>query len=130
MNKFITNWTSQLSKDGTGPLEFPSIIRGYGRRAVFSFSADLSDHTFSMSARQLPDAVGTAELVFTCTTGAYSNGVTNVTVEVGEDELDNLPEDLLSDGVVVLIYDMIATPPSAAPYRIIGGTLPISGRVT
>lgn len=126
---YFPDWTAQLAADQVGPRDMPAITRGLSHSVTLSLSGNYSGDTFIMKLKASPDAP-TALATFTCTTGAFANSLTPVTLTLLTAAQTTLPPDTDGNGIETLVYDIICDPAVGEPYRILGGYQPISGAVS
>ena len=129
-------WLRQLSADGAvgfgrqaGP-RLKSIVRGRPYSLSFAVEYDVSGDVFLASLRQIPDAEGATRADFAVDVGAFTDGVTVVTLSLTTGQTNALPADGNFDGVLELVFDLIRTPAGGDAYRFLGGVIPVSGKVT
>lgn len=122
-------WSAQLKKDGVGPFAMPSIVRTLPYGVTLTLEGDFSLSTFTMQARAAPDSPQVLA-TFTCDPGDFANDETRIRITLGSGAQGGLPADTDGDGVEILVYDIICSPPVGNDFRILGGLIPISGIVT
>lgn len=128
-------WLAQLSAEGKGgkAAELPAIVRGRAYAVTINFAGDLSADAFASSLRLSPDAPDPVLETFSVAVGGYANGVTPVTLSLTDLQTgssSNLPNDADADGLAWMVFDLIHTPSGLASYRLLGGEIPVSGKVS
>ncbi len=123
-------WTRELRAAGKGPVKLRAIDRGLPYSYEMAFGADLSADDFAASLRLEPDSGGSVLASFSVTVGAYSGGVTPVTLMLTQTQTAALPTDADFDGLQELVFDLLHTPDGGAQGRLLGGTVQVSGKVT
>lgn len=125
-------WLADLRAAGKGGERWPqlAIDRGRAWSKVLSFAADYSADAFACNLAASPD--GTTLVSPTVNVGAYSSGVTLVTLSLTAVQTANLaliPGDDDADGVEDLCFDLLRTPSGGSQGRIMAGIIPVSGKV-
>lgn len=126
------SWLSDLRAAGKGGLRLPqlAIDRGLPYRKLIAISADVASHTFKASLRLDPDATGSTLVDFTVTVYPFSGGFTNLLLSLTDGQTAALPGDAAAEGSVDLAFDILITPPADAQQRLLGGVIPVLGKVT
>lgn len=125
-------WLADLRAAGKGGQRFTQLAIDRGRvwNKVLAFEADFADDAFECNLALAPD--GTTLVSATVSVGAYSSGVTPVTLSLTAAQTANLaliPADGDIDGVEDLCIDLLRTPSGGAKARILAGIVPVLGKV-
>ena len=129
------SWLAQLARDGLGgeSAELHEIARGSPYGYALTLAGDYSSGTFVSSLRLGPDAAGATLADFGVSVGAYTAGTTTIEFTLTSAQTGpsgSLPADTDGDGLVWLVYDILYTPVGSSAYRIMGGEIPVSGKVS
>lgn len=127
------NWLSELRRAGKGGRILPAHTRGRTFRQLFRLPGDFSAAEFRSEIRAAPDA--TAALVaFTFSAPAYDAATGKTTVVMSLSAANSLPPVLPAptdpDATAWYPFDILVTPSGGTADLLLGGVLPIIGRVT
>lgn len=124
-------WLTQMKWDGHAGRQLTSIPRGLDWSVTLNFGIDWSADSFFMSLREEPDAPDPTTVDVTINVGAYSGGVTPVTLSLTAAQTAALPADDNGDDLKELFYDILRqTGGAGAKRRIMAGNIYVSGKVT
>lgn len=123
-------WLSELKAAGKGGVRLKGIDRGLPYSLAFSIPLNVTGDSFDASLRLSPDASGSTLVDFTIAIGTYSAGATLVTLSLTQVQTAALPADGDLDGVEEFVFDLLRTPSGGTQARLIGGVIPILGKVS
>lgn len=132
MAQFET-WLRELRAAGKGGVRLKPIDRGLPYSLSLEVSADWSADSFDAALRLYPDAAGSPLVAFTIVVGAYTAGATVITLSLTQVQTANtaiIPPDTAFDGAIDLAFDLLRTPAGGAQTRILGGVIPVLGKVS
>lgn len=134
MTTQFDEWLRALARAGKGPAPFPGMSRGRLWKYNIRLPGDWTGATMRAQVRLYPDAPG--DPLATCNVfGPFVEADGTVfQLQLAAGVLGNatgsLPADADGDGVTELAIDVLLTPDDGEEDLLIGGVLPLLGRVT
>lgn len=127
------NWLSQLRRAGKGGVILPPHSRGRTLRQTFRLAGDFSGAAFRSEIRAAPDA-GTLLAALSFSVPAYDTETGQTTVVMSLSAANTLPSVLPApvdpDETAWFPFDILITPSGGTAELLLGGVVPIIGRVT
>lgn len=129
MDSQWNDWLRELAAAGQGGKSMvpPPITRGMAYSWPLSIEADVSADAWAADIRLSPDADATPLATFAVTVGAYSGGVTLVTLSLTalQTAFASTPDSDF-DGLTEVVFNLFHTPSGGDQYRAAGTTITIA----
>lgn len=129
-------WLAELARAQKGGVRLPAARRGSAWSQTIVIAGDRSTATFRGAVKAQPDAADPPLAAFTVSTPAYDAGTDKTTVAIslvagtGAGSTGILPADGDGDGVEDFPFDVLMTPSGGTEELLLGGVLPVAGRIT